>query len=76
MRPYFPVVDVILEVFVVNDLLNLIFEGNALFSGMTDVFVEPVVLVLVPLGVVSMQWVRPLEYPHLLSYENILLRGD
>ena len=60
----------------VNELLNLIFEGNALFSGMTDVFVEPVVLVMVPFGVVSMQWVRPLEYPHLLSYENILLRGD
>ena len=60
------VIDVILELPTTNELLNLVFEGDALLGGVTDVFMEPTVLVLVPFGVVSMQRVRPLEYSRLL----------
>ena len=52
--PCTPIVDVILEVLTTNELLYPIFEGDALLSGMTDVFMEPTVLVLVPLVAVSM----------------------
>ena len=56
-----------------NDLLNLTLEGDAFLNGMTDIFTEPAVLILVPLGVVSTQWVRLLEYSCLpYGHENVL----
>ena len=61
LRPRPPIVNVILEAPTMNELLYLIFEGNALLSGMNDIFMEPIVLVRVPCGAVSMQRVRPLE---------------
>ena len=48
-----PVVDVVLEVPATNELFNLVFEGETLFSGVTNIFMEPAILVLVPLGAVS-----------------------
>ena len=42
-------VDVILKVPVVNEILDLILEGDAFLSGMTDVLVESAILILVPL---------------------------
>ena len=57
-----------------NELLNLILEGDAFLNGMANIFMEPAVLVLVSLGVVSTQRVRPLEYSRLLcSHENVIL---
>ena len=53
LRPCPPVVDVILEVPMANELLDLIIEGDAFLNGLTDVLVEPTVLVLVPLLTVS-----------------------
>ena len=55
LRPCPPVVDVVLEVPMTNELLDLILEGDALLSGMTNIFVEQIVFVLVPLGAVSTQ---------------------
>ena len=73
MWPGPPIVDVILEVPATNELLDLIIEGDALLSGVTDVLVALTMFVLVPLGVVSTQQFKPLEYPGLLhSHENVL----
>ena len=47
------VIDIILEVPATNEFLNLIFEGDALLSGVTDAFMELAVLILVPFGAVS-----------------------
>ena len=58
LRPSPPIVDVIMEVLAVNELLDLILEGDALLSGVTDVLVVQTVFVLVPLGAVCMQQVR------------------
>ena len=49
-----PVINIMLEVPTANELLDLILEGDALLSGMTNVLVEPTVLILLPLGEVSM----------------------
>ena len=74
LRPNPPIVDVVLEVPAVNELIDLILGGDALLSGMTNVFVESAAFVLVPLGTVSTQRVRPLEYPRMLcSHKNVLL---
>ena len=74
LRPCPPVVDVVLKVPAANELLNLILEGDAFISGMTDAFMEPTVLILVPLRTVSTQWVKPVEYSRLLcSHEHVLL---
>ena len=51
--PHPSVIDVILEVPVVDELLYLVFEGDVLLSGVTDIFMETIVLVLVPFGAVS-----------------------
>ena len=68
------IIDIVLEVPMANELLDLILEGDALLNGITDAFVEPAVFVLVPLGTVSTQRVKLLEYPRLLcSHENVLL---
>ena len=66
LRPRPPIIDVILEVPAVNELLYLIFEGDAFLSGITDIFMEPAVLVLVPLGAVFKEWVRLLDQSCLL----------
>ena len=36
-----------------DELLYLVFKGDALLGGVTDVFMEPTVLILAPFGVVS-----------------------
>ena len=51
--PCHSVVDVILEVLTTNELLYLILEGDALLSGVTDIFMEPTVIVMVPFRAVS-----------------------
>ena len=63
MRPSPLVVDVVLEVPTMNEFLDLILECDALLGGVTDVLVVSTVFVLIPLGVVSMQRVKLLEYP-------------
>ena len=51
--PCHPVIDVILEVPTMNELLYLVLEGDSLLNRMIDIFMEPAVLILVPLKVVS-----------------------
>ena len=48
-----PVVDVILEVPAADELRDLIIEGDAFLSRVTNIFVEPTIFVLVPFGAVS-----------------------
>ena len=55
LRPGPPVVDVILEVPAMNELLDLILEGDAFLSCVTDVLMVPTVFVLAPLKAVSIQ---------------------
>ena len=77
LRPGPPIVAVVLEVLAANELLYLILEGDAFLSGVADVLVVLIVFALVPFGGVTMQRVRPLEYPCLLcSHENVFPRGD
>ena len=52
LRSHPPVIDIVLQVPAANELLYLIFEGDALLGGMVDISVESVVLVLVPLGAI------------------------
>ena len=66
LRPGPPVVDVILKVPTANEFLNLILESDVLFSGVTDILVVSAVFILISLRSISMQWVRPLEYPSFL----------
>ena len=54
LRPCPPIVDVILKVPAANELLYLVLEGDALLNGVTDVFMEPIILVLVLFRAVSM----------------------
>ena len=54
LRPRPSVIHVILQVPTANELLYLIFESDVLLSGITDTFMEPAVLILVPLVAVSM----------------------
>ena len=61
LRSHPPVVDIVLQVLATNELLYLIFKGNALLNVMVDISVESAVLVLVPLGAISSQRVRPLK---------------
>ena len=58
-RPF--VVDIVLQVPETNELLYLIFKGNALLDGMVDISMESAILVLVLLGTIPSQRVRPLE---------------
>ena len=70
-----PVADVILDVSISDKLLNLIFEGDAFFCGMTDVFVKSVVFILVPFRAVSSHRIRSFVHAHVLrSQEYILTR--
>ena len=48
-----PVIDIILKVATTDELLYLVFKGDELLGGVTNVFMEPAVLILVPFGVVS-----------------------
>ena len=50
LRPRPPVIDIILEVLAMDELL---YEGDALLSGVTDIFMEPAILILVPFGAIS-----------------------
>ena len=52
--PGFTIVDVIPEVPTVNELLDLILEGDEFLSHMADILVVSIIFVLVPLGVISM----------------------
>ena len=53
LRPGPPIIDVVVEVPTTNVLLDLILEGDAFLSGVTDVLVVPTIFVLIPFGVVS-----------------------
>ena len=46
-----------------DKLFYIIFEGDTLLDGVTDVFVELAVLILVPFVVVSMKWSGRLNTP-------------
>ena len=48
-----PVADVVLEVSLSDELLNLVFEGDAFFRGMADISVKLAVFIPVPLRAVS-----------------------
>ena len=48
-----PVADVIMKVSLSDELLNLVFEGDAFFRGVADVSMKSVVFILVPLRAVS-----------------------
>ena len=73
LRPSPPIVDVILEVFAADELLSLILEGDTVLSGVIDILMEPKVFILVPLGAISTQWVRPLKYPNFLHSNKDIL---
>ena len=61
LRSCLPIVDIVMQVPAVNELLYLIFKGDTLFGGIVDISVESALLILVPLGAIPLQWVRPLE---------------
>ena len=44
-----------------DEIFYLIFQGNALFCSMADISVKPTILILISLGPISLQWVRPFE---------------
>ena len=48
------VLDVVSEIPFTDEYFDLIFEHNALFSGVADIFVISVILVLVSFGAVSL----------------------
>ena len=54
LRSHPPVIDIILEVPATDELLYLVFERDALLSGMNDIFMELVVLIMIPFGAMSM----------------------
>ena len=56
-----PIADIVLQVPTVNELLYLIFKGDTLLDGMAGISVESTELVLVLLGAISMQWVKPFK---------------
>ena len=45
-----------------DEFLNLILKRDALLGGVTNFLVVSAVFILIPLGTVSTQRVRPLEY--------------
>ena len=53
IRSCSPIINIILQVPVMNKLLYLVFQGDTLLGGVTDVFVKSIVLVLVPFGAMS-----------------------
>ena len=61
LRSHPPVIDIVLQVPVTYELLYLIFDDDALLGGMADISVGSTILVLVPLGTISLQRVRPLK---------------
>ena len=72
-----PIVDVVLEVPAMDEFLNFILECNALFSGVTDIFMVLTIFIMIPLGAISMQRVKSFEYSSLFhSHEDVLLWRD
>ena len=72
LRPGPPVVNVVLEAPTTNELLDFILEHNALFRGVTNVLMVSTIFILIPLGTVSTQRVRPLEYSSLFhDHEDV-----
>ena len=65
-----------MEVPLVDELIDLIFEGDAFLSRVTNIFVVLIVFILIPFGAVSMQRVRHLEYPSLLRGHKDVLRDE
>ena len=49
-----PIADVILEVSLSDELLNLVFEGDAFFRGVADVSVKSAIFILVLLRAASL----------------------
>ena len=56
-----PVIDVVLQVPVADEFFYLIFQGDALFCCMADIFVKPAILILISLRAISLQRVRLFE---------------
>ena len=48
-----PAINVILKVTATDEFFNFILKRDTLLRGVTDIFVVPTILVLVPFGVVS-----------------------
>ena len=61
LRPGPPVVNVVLEVPMVDELLNFILKRNAFFYGVTNVLMVSTIFILIHLGAISTQRVRLLE---------------
>ena len=68
-----PVADVVLKVSLSDELLNLVFEGDAFFRGMADIPMVSAVLILVPLLAVSPYHIRSLVYACVLCGQEYIL---
>ena len=70
-----PSINAILKVPAIDELFNFILQHNKLLCSVTNVLMVSAILILVPLGVVSTQWVRSFEYLSLLySHEDVFSR--
>ena len=61
-----PFADIVLEVSLSDELLNLVLEGDAFFRGVADIFVKPIVFILVPLRAVSPHQIGSCIHAHVL----------
>ena len=77
LQPSPSAIDIILEVLAADELFNFILKRDTLLCGVTNVFVVSTIFVLILLGTVSMQRVRPFEHSSLFCcHENVLSRRD
>ena len=56
-----PVIDVVLQVLAADKFLYLIFQGDTFLYCIVDISVKSVILVMIPLGTISPQWVKTFE---------------
>ena len=68
-----PVADVVLEISLSDELLNLIFKGDAFFRGVADISVKPIVFILVPLRAVSPHRIRSFVHARVLRGQEYIL---
>ena len=68
-----PVVDVVLEVSISDELLNLVFEGDAFFCGVADISVKSIVFILVPLRAVSLHRIGSFIHARVLCGKEYIL---
>ena len=70
-----PVVDIVLKVSFSDEFFNIILERDALFRGVADISMIPVLLALVPFQMVSLHRIRSFVYARVLrGQEYILMR--